>query len=49
MRARRLWFGLLGNLALVMLPASAGAQAVRSEYQVNTSARAPRHRHVAAT
>jgi hypothetical protein len=36
MRARRLWFGLLGTLALAGLPAPAGAQPVGEEFQVNT-------------
>jgi hypothetical protein len=36
MQARRSWFGLLGTLALAALPAPAGAQAVGSEFQVNT-------------
>jgi hypothetical protein len=36
MRAPRLWFGLLGTLALAGLPAPAGAQAVGSEFQINT-------------
>jgi hypothetical protein len=36
MRARRLWFGILGTLALACLPAPAGAQPVGSEFQVNT-------------
>jgi hypothetical protein len=51
MRARRLWFGILGTLALACLPAPAGAQPVGSEFQVNTSAGAQastRGRHVVA-
>jgi hypothetical protein len=36
MRARRLWFGLLGTLTLASPPARAGAQPVGSEFQVNT-------------
>jgi hypothetical protein len=36
MRARRCWFGLLGTLALAGLSAPAHAQAVGSEFQVNT-------------
>jgi len=36
MRARRLWFGLLGTVLLASVPAPAGAQAVGSEFQVNT-------------
>jgi hypothetical protein len=36
MRARRLWFGFLGWLALVGLAAIADAQPVGSEFQVNT-------------
>jgi hypothetical protein len=36
MRARRLWFGFVGTLALSSLPARVGAQAVGPEFQVNT-------------
>jgi hypothetical protein len=36
MRARRLWSGLLGTLMLAVLPTPAGAQAVGSEFQINT-------------
>ena len=36
MRARRLWFGLLGTLALATVPVPAGAQAVGEEFQVDT-------------
>src|SRR5262245_56670553 len=37
MRSLRLWPILLGTLALAGLPAPAGAQAVGSEFQVNTA------------
>jgi hypothetical protein len=36
MRALRSWRGLLGTLALAILPAPAGGQAVGSEFQINT-------------
>jgi len=36
MRSRPLWLGLLGTLALAGLPAPAGAQALGTEFQVNT-------------
>ena len=36
MRALRSCFGLLGTLALAGLPASAGAQKVGPEFQINT-------------
>ena len=36
MRALRSWFGLLGTLALAVLPAPVGAQPFGSEFQVNT-------------
>jgi hypothetical protein len=35
----RLWFGVLGGLTLAGLPARAGAQAVGSEFRVNTTVR----------